>query len=83
MYYTYILRSKKDNSKFYIGYTANLEKRLKEHNESRMLYTKRHAPWYVETYVSFTNQQLAKQFEQYLKSGSGKTFLKRRLTSQP
>ncbi|MFH1868485.1 MAG: GIY-YIG nuclease family protein [Candidatus Omnitrophota bacterium] len=79
MYYVYILRSKRDASRFYIGYTTDVNKRLKEHNESRMLYTKRYTPWCVETYISFTNQKIAKQFERYLKSGSGKTFLKRRL----
>jgi putative endonuclease len=79
MHYVYILRSSKDASKSYVGYTANLDKRLKEHNDSIMLYTKRYAPWYIETYISFTNQKLARQLESYLKSGSGKAFLKRRL----
>ncbi len=79
MYYVYILRSSKDACKSYVGYTTNLDKRLKEHNDSRILYTKRYAPWCIETYIYFTNQKLAKQFESYLKSGSGKAFLKRRL----
>ncbi|NQT90876.1 MAG: GIY-YIG nuclease family protein [Candidatus Omnitrophica bacterium] len=79
MYYVYILRSKKDRDRFYIGYTTDLDRRLREHNESRSLYTKRHAPWCVETYISFSSKELAKDFERYLKSGSGKTFVKRRL----
>ena len=36
-------------------------------------------PWRLETYIVFHSSLLAKQFERYLKSGSGKTFLKRRL----
>ena len=31
MYYVYILQSRRDNG-YYIGYTADLKQRLKEHN---------------------------------------------------
>ncbi|HDZ42273.1 MAG TPA: GIY-YIG nuclease family protein, partial [Bacteroidetes bacterium] len=34
-YFVYILRSTIDSS-FYIGYTKDLERRLKEHNETRL-----------------------------------------------
>ncbi|MCK4385489.1 MAG: GIY-YIG nuclease family protein [candidate division Zixibacteria bacterium] len=43
-YYVYTLRSSKDN-KFYIGYTANLRKRFKEHQEGVVASTKLRNPF--------------------------------------
>jgi len=80
MYYVYILRSRKDRSRFYIGYTENLKRRLSEHSNSpKDTYVHRYSPWQLETHLVFTNKQKAKQFEAYLKSHSGRAFLKRRL----
>ena len=36
MYFVYILKNK-DNKKLYIGYSANLERRLKQHKATRDL----------------------------------------------
>lgn len=63
----------------YIGITQNLTKRLKEHNNEKEVYSKRYAPWKLETYITFTNKRRAEEFESYLKSGSGNAFLKKRL----
>ena len=80
MYYVYILRSEKDKDRFYIGYTENLKRRLSEHkNPPRDTYVNRYSPWQLETHLVFTNKQKAEQFEAYLKSHSGRVFLKRRL----
>ena len=79
MYTVYILLSIKDQTRYYIGITQNLKNRLKEHNISQSGYSKRYAPWKVETYITFQNKILAEEFERYLKSGSGNAFLKRRL----
>jgi len=38
MYHTYLLKSKKKGS-FYISYTKNINKRLKEHNTRLVEYT--------------------------------------------
>jgi hypothetical protein len=43
MYYVYILLSLKDN-KFYIGFTSNLKRRLKEHNYGKNISTKSRLP---------------------------------------
>ena len=75
----YILISENNPNRYYIGLTNDLERRLKEHNcASNDGYTKRYAPWKVETFVTFQNDQLAKEFEKYLKEGSGFVFLKKR-----
>ena len=80
MYTVYILRSVNAEDRFYIGLTNNLERRLKEHNDpSSNRYTYRYHPWKLETYVVFQSQPTAKKFESYLKTSSGRTFLKRHL----
>jgi len=79
MHIVYILISTKDLSKYYIGITQDLEERLKEHNGSRCGYSKKYAPWKLETYIVFRNKSLAEKLEKYLKAGSGHAFLKKRL----
>ena len=79
MYFVYILISLKDPSRYYIGITENLKERLKKHNSGKQTgYSKRYAPWEVETYITFKNKLRAEKFEKYLKEGSGQAFLKRR-----
>lgn len=79
-YFVYILRSKKDSARFYIGYTGNLKARMAEHsNPPPTAYTRQYAPWELETYVVFKEKLLAEQFEVYLKSHSGRAFLTKRL----
>jgi len=80
MFYVYVLKSKKTKSRFYIGMTGNLKRRLEEHSKAtKDKYTYRHAPWELETYIVFKNKFLATEFESYLKTSSGRTFLKRHL----
>ena len=79
MFIVYILVSKINQARHYIGITQNLEERLKEHNAGKVGYTKHYTPWKIETYITFSNRELAIKFEKYLKSGSGHSFLKRHL----
>ncbi|MBU1112986.1 MAG: GIY-YIG nuclease family protein [Candidatus Omnitrophica bacterium] len=74
----YILTSKEYPARCYIGFTQNLERRIREHNKGDSLYTKRYMPWKLQAYITFTNKARAEEFEKYLKSGSGFAFLKRR-----
>ena len=79
-YYVYILRSQKDRKQFYIGYTTNIENRMKDHSDPKTTaYTRQYAPWELETQITFQNKTLAQQFEIYLKSHSGRAFLRKRL----
>lgn len=83
MYYAYILKSKKQAGAIYIGYTSDLKKRLPEHNDPMYKsYSKRFAPWEIESYFAFTTEQQAKNFEVYLKGNSGKAFMRKRLISE-
>ncbi len=80
MHYVYILKSDKDPAKFYIGETDNIERRLKEHaNPAKDQYTYKYYPWSLETYISFNNKSIAKRFESYLKTGSGRAFFRKHL----
>ncbi|MDP2684601.1 MAG: GIY-YIG nuclease family protein [bacterium] len=78
MHYTYILHSKKDN-KFYTGYTNNLEKRIKEHNDAKMISTKLRLPMILIYYEVCKNESDARAREKYLKTGMGKRYIRNRL----
>ena len=78
MYYVYILKSKKDNSK-YIGATSDLKNRLKEHNNFETKSNKSKAPYEIIWYCAFKNKQSAYSFERYLKSSSGYAFTNKHL----
>ncbi len=77
-YYVYIIQSKKDKS-IYIGFTTNLTRRIKEHNNNFSGYTKSKSPWSLIWYCVFADELSAKSFEKYLKSGSGKAFIQKRI----
>ncbi|MFC1501427.1 GIY-YIG nuclease family protein [Elusimicrobiota bacterium] len=78
MFYTYVMRSEKDN-KWHTGCTGNLRKRFKDHNNNRILSTKGRGPFQIMYYEACQNQQDAYTREKYLKSGMGKRYLKNRL----
>jgi len=80
MYYTYILKSSK-SSIFYYGSTADLKKRVLEHNSGASKATKPHMPWILVWYCGFPTKKQAEDFELYLKSGSGKAFAYKRLVA--
>jgi len=89
MFWIYLLENQNDKS-WYIGYTSNLKTRLKQHQggygsqttrekRSRVdgsLYAKDWKIIYCEGYL---NIQDAKGRERFLKSGSGRKYLKKQL----
>jgi predicted GIY-YIG superfamily endonuclease len=79
MHIVYILTSIAYPERCYIGYTTNLKNRLEEHNSEQSVYSKKYAPWHLETYVTFDDELTARRFERYLKEGSGQAFLKKHL----
>jgi putative endonuclease len=78
-FYVYILQSDLDPRRFYTGLTDDLPKRLRNHNAGRVPHTTKWKPWRLKTYVAFSDRVRAVQFERYLKSASGRAFVKRRL----
>ncbi|PIR96394.1 MAG: excinuclease ABC subunit C [Candidatus Doudnabacteria bacterium CG10_big_fil_rev_8_21_14_0_10_42_18] len=75
MYYVYLLKSLKNKS-WYIGYTTDLKARFTRHNKGLNKSTKAKAPWKLIYYEAYLNQTDAKGRERFLKSGSGRKFLK-------
>jgi putative endonuclease len=78
MFYVYVLRSEADAG-FYIGYTKNLRVRLHEHQAGDSLATAHRNPWTLVYYEAYLDQEDALGRERYLKSGSGRKFLKTQL----
>jgi len=76
MWFVYILKSEK-LGRHYIGCTANLEKRLKDHNSGRTKSTKNYAPYgliYKEEFI--TRSEAYKREKQIKRYKSGAAFKK-------
>jgi len=80
MHYVYVLRSLTDDG-FYIGYSANLRKRVDQHSRADSFATSHRGPWKLIYYEVYLNQADALGRERYLKSGGGRRFLKAQLRS--
>ncbi len=78
MYYVYILKSQTYPDRVYIGQTNDIAQRLYVHNTGGSSHTAKYKPWDLVSAISFDNQDKAVKFEQYLKSGSGRAFIKKR-----
>ena len=78
MFYVYVLRSEIDFG-FYIGYTNDLRARLRQHTSGKSLATAHRQRWKLIYYEAYRNQADALGRERYLKSGSGRRFLKAQL----
>lgn len=78
MHSVYLLLSKKDND-FYTGYTNNLKRRIKEHQEGKVKSTKHRLPVQLIYYEVCLDKYDALAREKYLKSGHGKKYIRNRL----
>jgi putative endonuclease len=78
MHYVYVLRSIADDG-FYIGYSANLRKRFRQHSQGDSFATSYRSPWKLICYEAYLEQADALGRERYLKSGAGRRFLKSQL----
>ena len=77
MFYTYVLRN--NDNFMYTGFTYDLRKRFKEHNDKSSAYTKYRGPYKLIYNEACLDEGDARQREKYLKSGIGKRFIKNRL----
>ena len=75
--FVYVLRSVSNPERHYVGITASMRGRLEWHNAGPCGY--KHRPWRLLVQLEFANEQTARRFERYLKSGSGRAFAKRHL----
>lgn len=63
----------------YIGYTSDLKRRVKEHNQGLNFSTKRYIPWEIIYYEACIEQSDAIRRERYLKTTQGNRLIKRRM----
>jgi len=80
MYYTYVLRSKKDG-KFYTGFTSDLKLRFDKHQKGQVESTKERRPLELIYFEACIDRDDATHREKYLKTYHGRMFIKRRLKS--
>ncbi|MFA6099024.1 MAG: GIY-YIG nuclease family protein [Patescibacteria group bacterium] len=73
-YFTYILRSLKDNS-YYIGSTDNLNKRVAQHNQGSVRSTKGRLPWELIYTEEFNTRGEAFIREKYIKSRKKRKYI--------
>ena len=75
MYHIYLLRSLKYPDQTYVGYTLNVQERFKTHNAGGSVHTASGKPWELIIFLSFCDEKRAREFEYYLKTQSGRSFL--------
>ena len=79
MVYTYVLRSKVDG-KLYVGCTADLKNRFREHNSGLVKSTEPRRPFILVYYEACNVLNDAIKREKSFKTGYGRAYLKRRLS---
>ena len=79
MFIVYVLKSLKDGKR-YIGYTKDIDRRLKEHNSGKTTSTKLRRPFIVIYTEKFSSKKEAEVREIYFKSGKGREELNKILT---
>ena len=82
LFHVYVLHSAQYN-KIYIGYSADLQSRIKSHNElATKGWTIKFRPWSFIYSESFETKRLAILREKELKSAKGREFIRKNLLKQ-
>lgn len=74
MYYVYSLKCKDG---YYVGCTDDLKDRVTRHKKGHVIATKYRLPVELDFYIAFKSKYKAFDFERYLKTGSGRAFVKK------
>ena len=72
--FVYILYSEK-RSKYYVGQTADIDKRLKRHNQGTVPSTKTGIPWLLVLQIEVSNRSEALLLERKIKKRGAKRFI--------
>jgi predicted GIY-YIG superfamily endonuclease len=70
MHYVYIIQSTSHPDQLYIGYSADLKKRMAYHNAGKSTHTSKYKPWRRLFYSAFPDKTKSLEFETYLKPHS-------------
>ena len=77
MFYIYILKCQ--NGNLYTGCTSDLKERITRHKKGQIGATANKLPVKLISYIAINDKYKAVEFEKYLKSGSGRSFIKRHI----
>ena len=80
MFYVYLLTNTNDD-RIYIGSTSDLKKRMQEHETGQCKFTKPLLPIKLEAYFAVSSETKARELEKFLKCGSGRAFINKRILS--
>ena len=78
MNYVYSLKCKDG---YYVGCTNNIQERLERHQKAQVAATASRLPVILEFYFATEDKYQAFEFEKYLKSGSGRAFIKKHFST--
>jgi putative endonuclease len=78
MYYVYLIQSIHFPEINYVGYSVNFDQRLETHNSGGSVHTAKYRPWRMVVHLTFAEESTAREFEKYLKSQSGRAFVRKR-----
>lgn len=79
MFYVYLLRCKDGP---YTGCTSDLKDRIARHQKGQVPATINRRPLELAAYFAFKDKYIAFDFEKYLKSGSGRAFIKKHIVCE-
>jgi len=77
MWYVYFLRL--NNNDIYVGSTNDIDRRYLEHSSGLVISTQNLRPLKLISYMIVATEKKARELEKYLKVGSGKAILKKRI----
>ncbi|MFC1984453.1 GIY-YIG nuclease family protein [Chloroflexota bacterium] len=77
-YFVYVLKNPK--GRLYIGFTADLDKRVRQHQEGKGGWTRNRGPWELAYHETFTDRLEAMHRERNLKRGKANQELRILLT---
>lgn len=63
MHHVYLERSPADFDRRYVGFTANLNARVKSRNEGASIHATKYRPWKLIPYRAFEDARNAREFE--------------------
>ena len=74
MYFVYLLYSEKCD-RYYIGYTADVDARLKRHNSGMVTATRNCKPYKICAVKDFNSETLARQEEYRIKKQKSRKYI--------
>ncbi len=83
MHYVYLIESIGHPGERYVGLTDDLKQRMDDHKAGRSVHTAKYRPWTLVAYIAFASESKAREFERYLKVGSGHAFARRHFWTAP